>query len=107
MRGVFLAEECAVGTDDLEELAHYGRNAAEVPGTRAAVELAAQVANIHVGLRAGPIHLRDLGSEDEVDAKLAQQSLISLEVAGVLVQVLGPPELQGVHKDRYRGHVAL
>jgi hypothetical protein len=97
--GVFLAEEGAVGGEDVEELGDDGSDAAEVVRARGAVEAAADVRDVDEGLGAGRVHLVGGGGEEEIDAFVAQKLAVFGEGAGIAGEVFGRGELGGVDED--------
>ena len=102
----FWPKKAQVGADDFEQLRHHRRHAAEMSGTRCAVELVAQALDQHIGLRAGGIHLLRPGREQQVDAQLLQQRSIAFQGARILGQIFRRAELQRIDEDGNRGHVA-
>ena len=104
---VLLAEVRAVGPDDGEELEADGRDAAEVPGPRLALEAARHLLDLDPGLEARRVHLLGRRHEDEIDAGLLERAQVARLVARVAVEILAGPELRRVHEDADDDDVAL
>ena len=98
--GVLAAEVGPVGLEDVEQLRHHGRDAAEVAGPALALEgrrpprrRPPQVSKPAGYISAGA------GREQEVAAGLGQEPAVALEVARVAGEVLLGSELGGVHEE--------
>ncbi len=103
---VFLAEEGAVGGDDLQQLEHDGRDAPKMGGTRGAFERLGDGADIDKRLAVGGDHLFGGGGKDEPAAELLEQVHVLLQRARVFFEVFAGGKLGWVDEDAGDGEVA-
>ena len=99
LRGVFLAEESAVGLCGDEKFRDDGGDAAKVAGAGRAVEAVAQAFDFDEGGSTGGVKLFDCGSEDGVRSFGLGEGAVGVKGAWIAGVVFAGSELRGVDED--------
>ena len=105
---ILFAEQGRVGLHDIEQLHHYGGDAAKMTGA----ELAFQDRNLllgrvdMVGLRKR-VHLAFVGSKEVAHAGGDQFFAVGFKRTRIAIEVLARPELQPVYENRRDDRIGM
>ena len=97
--GIFLAEICPIGCDDVEQLGNHSADTAEVHRTAQTAQFLGEDIHVHEAAKALGVHFLRCGVENQIYTHGIAQCRIVFQITGVAGEILVGAELGGVNKD--------